>query len=190
MPIVINGSAGTVTGVATGGLPDGCVDTDTLATSVTRGNILQVVQHSFSDETSSTSTSDVAIVGSAKALTLTSSSSSVLIIANIYVSHFRSYSGNGVSLTLRKTVSGGSITDIYEPKDGGQMMSIDTSQLATTDQRGMQTLMHIDTPGNTGVTYELSGRCYTNANGGRFRVNETDSGDTAHSRIVFLEIAA
>ena len=31
MPIVINGSAGTVTGIATGGLPDGCVDTDTLA---------------------------------------------------------------------------------------------------------------------------------------------------------------
>ena len=31
MPIVFDGSAGTVTGIATGGLPDGCVDTDTLA---------------------------------------------------------------------------------------------------------------------------------------------------------------
>lgn len=31
MPITINGSAGTITGVSTGGLPDGCVDTDTLA---------------------------------------------------------------------------------------------------------------------------------------------------------------
>ena len=31
MPIVINGSAGTITGISTGGLPDGCVDTDTLA---------------------------------------------------------------------------------------------------------------------------------------------------------------
>ena len=31
MPIAINGSAGTITGVSTGGLPDGCVDTDTLA---------------------------------------------------------------------------------------------------------------------------------------------------------------
>ena len=30
MPITINGS-GTVTGLAVGGLPDGCVDTDTLA---------------------------------------------------------------------------------------------------------------------------------------------------------------
>ena len=31
MPIQINGSAGTITGISTGGLPDGCVDTDTLA---------------------------------------------------------------------------------------------------------------------------------------------------------------
>jgi len=31
MPITINGSAGTITGISTGGLPDGCIDTDTLA---------------------------------------------------------------------------------------------------------------------------------------------------------------
>jgi hypothetical protein len=31
MPIQIDGSAGTITGISTGGLPDGCVDTDTLA---------------------------------------------------------------------------------------------------------------------------------------------------------------
>ena len=43
MPIAVNGS-GTITGISVGGLPDGCVDTDTLATSVTRGKILQVVQ--------------------------------------------------------------------------------------------------------------------------------------------------
>ena len=40
MPIVINGS-GTITGVSTGGLPDGCVDADMLATSaVTSAKIL------------------------------------------------------------------------------------------------------------------------------------------------------
>ena len=31
MPIQIDGSAGTITGVSTGGLPDGSVDADTLA---------------------------------------------------------------------------------------------------------------------------------------------------------------
>ena len=33
MPIAVNGS-GTITGISVGGLPDGIVDTDTLATSV------------------------------------------------------------------------------------------------------------------------------------------------------------
>ena len=157
---------------------------------VNSGKILQVVQHSFSNETSSSSTSDVAISGSAKALTLNSSSSSVLIFANIYCYHTRSYSGQGMSLTLRKTVSGGSITDIYEPKDGGEMFYFDTSQLASTQGRGMQLLMHLDSPGNTNVTYELSGRGYTDANGASWGVNRTDNGDTAHSRIIFMEIAA
>ena len=154
------------------------------------GNIVQVVQHSFSTETSSTSTSDVSIGGSSKALTLSSSSNVVLIFANIYCYHTRSYSGQGMSLTLRRTVSGGSVTDIYEPKDGGEMFSFDTSQLAGTSGRGMQLLMHLDSPGNTGVTYDLSGRGYTNANSGAWGVNRTDNGDTAHSRIVFIEIAA
>ena len=153
------------------------------------GSILQVVQHSFTTETSSTSTSDVAIGGSSKALTLTSSSSSVLIIASIYCRWYRSYSGQGMSLKLRKTVSGGSITDIYEPKGSGFMAFDDTSQLSGHDMRTMQTLVHMDTPGNTGVTYELSGRGYTSSNSGSWAVNRTDSGDTARSQIVFLEVA-
>ena len=53
MPIAVNGS-GTITGISVGGLPDGCVDTDTLATSVTRGKILQVVQTYKTDVFSST----------------------------------------------------------------------------------------------------------------------------------------
>ena len=40
MPITINGN-GTVTGLSVGGLPDGCVDSDTLASGV-GGKILQV----------------------------------------------------------------------------------------------------------------------------------------------------
>ena len=48
MSITINGN-GTITGLAVGGLPDGCVDTDTIATSVTSGTILQVVSTHKSD---------------------------------------------------------------------------------------------------------------------------------------------
>ena len=41
MPITINGS-GSITGLSVGGLPDGTVDTDTLASSA-RNKILQFV---------------------------------------------------------------------------------------------------------------------------------------------------
>ena len=43
MPITINGS-GTVTGISVGGLPDGIVDTDMLASSVTTGKVIAVKQ--------------------------------------------------------------------------------------------------------------------------------------------------
>ena len=43
MPVVIHGG-GTIEGIATGGLPDGCVDTDTLgALAVTSGKIAAAV---------------------------------------------------------------------------------------------------------------------------------------------------
>ena len=50
MPIVLNGS-GTVTGISVGGLPDGIVDGDTLASGV-GGKVLQV-QSAFKTDTSS-----------------------------------------------------------------------------------------------------------------------------------------
>ena len=53
MPITINGS-GTITGLSVGGLPDGTVDGDTLASGV-GGKILQVVEATTTTEVSSTS---------------------------------------------------------------------------------------------------------------------------------------
>ena len=194
MPVTINGN-GTITGY-TPPIADGSITAAKLASgaitssALPTGSVIQVAQHSFTNETSLSSTSDTAISGSAKALTLTSSSSSVLIIASIYCRWYRSYSGQGMGLTLRRTVSGGSITDIYEPKGSGMMAFDDTSQLSGHDMRAMQTLVHMDTPGNTGVTYELSGRGYTTSNSATWAVNRTDNGDTARSQILFLEIAA
>tara|TARA_Y100000114_G_scaffold4389_1_gene3676 strand:+ start:289 stop:858 length:570 start_codon:yes stop_codon:yes gene_type:complete len=154
------------------------------------GNILQVVEHAFTTETSSTSTSSVSIGGSSKTLTLTSSTSKVLILANIYCWHTRSYSGQGMDLKIQRTV-GGSATDIYVPKSGfnGRMFFFDTSQLAGTTGRGMQLLMHLDSPSNTSVTYELYGTGYTSSNSATWAVNRTDNGDTATSSIVFMEVA-
>jgi hypothetical protein len=55
MAIQINGN-GTITGISVGGLPDGIVDTDMLATSVTRGKVLQI-RHKIDENQDSTSSS-------------------------------------------------------------------------------------------------------------------------------------
>ena len=56
MPVTINGD-GSISGLAVGGLPDGCVDTDTLANSAVTGvkqgagSVIQVIQSSTQTRT-------------------------------------------------------------------------------------------------------------------------------------------
>jgi hypothetical protein len=86
MPIAINGS-GTVTGISVGGLPDGCVDTDTLATSVTRGKILQVVQTVKTDTSSTNSVNSFGdISGMSVAITPSSTGSKILVMVDMRLS--------------------------------------------------------------------------------------------------------
>ena len=98
MAITINGD-GTLTGVSVGGLPDGIVDTDMLATDAVSaaklqstaiaagdlpaGSILQVVQtvKTDTDSTSSTTISDIA--GMSRSITPVASGSSLLIISDL-----------------------------------------------------------------------------------------------------------
>ena len=90
MPIAINGS-GTVTGISVGGLPDGIVDTDMIAAAAVTapkrgaGAILQVVQNSFSTQTSLNSTSYID-TGLTATITPSATSSKVLILGYMKVS--------------------------------------------------------------------------------------------------------
>ena len=69
MPVTINGD-GSIAGLAVGGLPDGCVDTDTLATgaasgsklTMPTGSILQVKQAESSSQITQTTSTDFDIV--------------------------------------------------------------------------------------------------------------------------------
>ena len=81
MPIAVNGS-GTITGISVGGLPDGCVDTDTLATSVTRGKILQV-QSLTKNTAGSTNSSSYVDTGLSVTLTTPQSGSKVIVMVDI-----------------------------------------------------------------------------------------------------------
>ena len=83
MPIVLNGS-GTVTGISVGGLPDGIVDGDTLASGV-GGKVLQVVQKVKSDafSTGASDATFIDITNFNQAITPSSSSNKVLVRVNI-----------------------------------------------------------------------------------------------------------
>jgi len=82
MAITING-AGTITGLSTGGLPDGSVDADTLASSIDLGKVLQIVQGKASIQVSTTSTSFTA-TGLNVTITPSSTSSKVLILGTTH----------------------------------------------------------------------------------------------------------
>ena len=88
MPITINGD-GSITGLAVGGLPDGCVDTDTLATgaasgsklTMPTGSVIQTVQ-GFSGTKTITNTSahgDAIECPASVSITPTSASNKILI---------------------------------------------------------------------------------------------------------------
>ena len=80
MAITINGN-GTITGVSVGGLPDGVVDRDTLATQA-KGTILQVINGSTTS-TFTTTSATFADIGLSASITPSSSSNKILVFGTI-----------------------------------------------------------------------------------------------------------
>ena len=162
MAITINGD-GTLTGISTGGLPDGIVDTDMLATdavtaakigSLPAGSILQVVTTDytglFSTSTANTWTN---VSGLDRSITLASSSSRVLVI----VSLGQVSSANDV----------GSAWDIRRDTTAILQGATDGSRIACSFKVGCyqpshataKTFTGIDSPGASGTyTYKIWGR--------------------------------
>ena len=118
MALVLNGSANTISGLAVGGLPDGCVDTDTLAdgaaTQAKRtyatGEIVQTVQFTKTSGMNVDSTTWTSILTDTA---ITPKYSNSLIIITTWIrfqesqsgsSHFR---GRIYDVTNSSVVSGG-----------------------------------------------------------------------------------
>ena len=99
MPVTINGD-GTITGLAVGGLPDGCVDTDTLANGAATGakqgagSVIQVVQSSTQTRTVINQGTTFMDTGLSATITPQFSSSKILIHAYHSVT-FSNFAGNG-----------------------------------------------------------------------------------------------
>ena len=188
MPIAVNGS-GTITGISVGGLPDGCVDTDTLATSVTRGKILQVVQTVKTDVTSFTSNSSSTyadISGMSAAITPSSTSNKILVTFTVNVSTSTSDRNNSIKL-LRGS------SDICVGTAGTSLNV--TIADKTFANKYMMNFSHtfLDSPSTTSATtYKLQWACEGSGGNQTYYLNRKGSGtgEGTASTITLMEVAA
>ena len=129
MAIVINGS-GSVTGLSVGGLPDGTVDADTLASSAVTsaklasgvgGKILQFKSVSLYGD-NSTSSNSMAALPNMPSLDITPTVATSLMILTISSTIFNGGTNRGVQVTVYKKVGSGSYADLRTDGDNGGMI--------------------------------------------------------------------
>ena len=135
MPVTINGD-GSITGLAVGGLPDGCVDTDSLANGAASGSKLtlpagSVIQTVFYQDTrraktiSGSSWQDTGFSGS---ITTIKANSKILITFTGGGWYDRGQSSNHMNITFERQFDGGSFsyaTNASESYNGLLRMSGD-----------------------------------------------------------------
>ena len=161
MAIAINGSTNVITGVAVGGLPDGIVDADMLASNAVTagklasgvgGKILQVVQTFKTDGTSqagNSATTYYDISGMSVTITPSSSSNKVLVNWVAQVNSNNTGRNNSIRLLRDSTVIGNSTA--------GSTSNAQTDHRTINDTNCHPfTMMFLDSPNTTSaVTYKL-----------------------------------
>ena len=184
MPIVLNGS-GTITGISVGGLPDGIVDSDMLA-SGTGGKILQVVTTKKTDAFTTTSSTYVDVMTAT--ITPTSNSNKILVrfmvnggtagdVAHLYVAVFRDSTEIGSADAAGSRVSASNV--------------INTMTQATESYSNEI----LDTPATTSaITYRIK---ILAKNSGTAHINRSGRDNNAHTHdgrstsfITLMEVAA
>ena len=160
MPVVINGS-GTVTGISVGGLPDGIVDSDMLASGV-GGKALQVLSVNKTDTTSYTGTSFADISGIT--LNITPQTNSKVLIQFSYAYGADNIAGGSVRIARVKS---GTTTYLAVADTAGYdgVSSSITSYVGGNDHSNQiyhQAFHHLDASpggdGSTQITYKMQWR--------------------------------
>ena len=197
MPITINGN-GTIAGLSVGGLPDGTVDADTLATGAASGSkitmptgtVVQVVQGTFTGTNNTTGTGLVD-TGITKSITVTGSNK-VLVSYTCYMS-----AAAGVYGVRTVLVRGSSQIFLGDQPSTGLRA---TGGGWTNNSLGDYTTWNhsntfLDTPGAGTPTYKIQfSSTYTGSN--QARVGRPIGGTsnsayyTTPSHITLMEIAA
>ena len=182
MPISINGSAGTITGVSAGGLPAGTVTSATLASCV-GGKILQILNGSTSTtfSTSSTSFSDN---GLSLAITPSATSSKILVMVNVGVQSTANTYNAGVSIKLFRDS-----TEIHTPIGNNEVYGFYHASSGVANMFARYPLSVLDSPNTTSsITYKTQHAALSTSH--TTKSQPAESGNTSTSYITLMEIAA
>ncbi len=191
MAITINGSANTIAGLAVGGLPDGTVDGDTLASSVTTGKVLQVQTFVTSTEVE-IDTETYTDTGLTCNITPTAASNNVLVMVDQHAYFKRSSdAGMGIKVLRDSTAIHTPATHNNAGQDWLVDINTDPSHYGEYGRRHITILDTIPGDWSSGaITYKTQA-CVWDAGSNAQVVCQYDlNGTNATSRIILMEIAA
>ena len=177
MPITINGS-GTITGLSVGGLPDGTVDADTLASGV-GGKILQVVSAEDTTDRDFENANTWYDTGLTCNITpaATSSKIQVFVVQYIQIRRSNSEARGGVILMRDSTT----IWDSQAYNFGFESSTTGTHRIGQNIAFSI-----LDTPNTTSaITYKTRASNYLATDNGHFEMNN----NAAKSTMVLMEVA-
>ena len=196
MAISINGN-GTITGISVGGLPDGIVDTDMIASNavtpakstITPGKVLQIQHASTTTAVEHKNSASHIFTGVTDDITPSATSSNVFVSAVIQYDLYSASNGQdvGMGFKLTRTV-GGTETTLYESDDAYDVYIYVTSQ--RMESRSHKTIEFLDSPNTTSaVTYNLYGYFWT-SDWTQLQYQYNDGNDESPSTITLMEISA
>jgi hypothetical protein len=188
MAITIDG-AGTISGLAVGGLPDGVVDGDMLASGV-GGKVLQCLQTVLASTTSTASTSMVDLAGLSQAITPSATTSKILVSCSLCISG-TSGGGGGMQFVRDSTAIG--LGDAASSRTRATMGSRD---MGGNDFQNMWHTQYLDpnTPADTttAITYKIQWRTRSSTMycGRSVTWSDNSAYHTSISQITVMEIGA
>ena len=195
MAITINGS-GTIGGVSVGGLPDGIVDTDMLASAAVTsakvgslstsnlpaGSALQVVQTVYSTDVTVTSTSFQDTQLSASITPISASSKILIFVTQPALIYQGSNAGISGGMKLLRGATGIVEHNITPAISAGTGLGGDIAI------RTVWSFCYLDSPNTTSsTTYKTQGKVNSTANSGQIRFQQNN---TEEASITLMEIAA
>ncbi len=209
MPIVLGDT--TITGLGVGGLPNGTINADDLASgAVTRakmgyaGAVLQVVHTKKTSTFTGTSVLDnggyfIDVTGLSASITPTATTSKILVLTTIYMGVTTTAQGYQQSYRLKRTIGGTAAFPILGDAEGGRPQATGRVNNYSTNQYWMMLHggTHQDSPATiSAITYQVQVGGYTGGpvvyvnRSENFQNSANDYDTVPVSTITLMEIAA